>query len=82
MPTISLTCDIKLTNEDALKIFNHQPSEKLQEILKSIESQDTTTLTENKLISKYLQLIALTIMTTRQTGGLYQDYKSKLPASA
>ena len=50
MPTISLTRDIKLTNEDALKIFNHQSYEKLQEILKSIESQDTSTLTENKLI--------------------------------
>ncbi len=50
VPTISLTRDIKLTNEDALKIFNHQSSEKLQEILKSIESQDTSTLTENKLI--------------------------------
>ncbi|MQQ28988.1 hypothetical protein [Streptococcus mitis] len=73
MPTISLTCDIKLTNEDALKIFNHQPSEKLQEILKSIESQDTTTLTENKLISKYLQLIALTIKNILQVSTL-QDF--------
>lgn len=54
MPTISLTRDIKLTNEDALKIFNHQSSEKLQEILKSIKSQDASTLTENKFISKYL----------------------------
>jgi hypothetical protein len=73
VPTISLTCDIKLTNEDALKIFNHQPSEKLQEILKSIESQDTTTLTENKLISKYLQLIALTIKNILQVSTL-QDF--------
>jgi len=29
VPTISLTRDIKLTNEDSLKIFNNQPSEKL-----------------------------------------------------
>ena len=26
MATISLTRDIKLTNEDALKILNHKPS--------------------------------------------------------
>ena len=30
MATISLTRDIKLTNEDALKILNHEPSKKLQ----------------------------------------------------
>ena len=28
MATISLTRDIKLTNEDALKILNHEPSKK------------------------------------------------------
>ena len=38
MATISLTRDIKLTNEDALKILNHKPSKKLQAVLKSIES--------------------------------------------
>ena len=54
MATISLTRDIKLTNEDALKILNHKPSKKLQTILKSIESQDATAPTKNKLISKYL----------------------------
>ena len=54
MPIISLTRDIKLTNEDALKIFSHKPSEKLQVILKSIDSKDNTKLTENKLILKYL----------------------------
>ena len=52
MATISLTRDIKLTNEDALKILNHKPSKKLQAILKSIESQDATAPTKNKLISK------------------------------
>lgn len=54
MPTISLTCDIKLSNEDALKIINSKPSEKLQIILKSIESQDFNNLIENQLILKYL----------------------------
>ena len=54
MPIISLTRDIKLTNEDALKIFSHKQSEKLQAILKSIDSKDNTKLTENKLILKYL----------------------------
>ena len=52
MATISLTRDIKLTNEDALKILNHKPSKKLQAVLKSIESQDATAPTKNKLISK------------------------------
>lgn len=37
MPTISLTRDIKLTNEDALKILGSKPSEKLQVILEFIE---------------------------------------------
>ena len=55
MPTISLTRDIKLTNEDALKILNSKPSKNLQAILSSIQSQDVTVLKENKLISKYLQ---------------------------
>ena len=54
MATISLTRDIKLTNEDALKILNHNPSKKLQEVLKCIESQGATAPTKNKLISKYL----------------------------
>ena len=54
MPTISLLRDIKLTNEDVLKIFNHKPSKKLQSILKSIESKDNMKLKENKLFSKYL----------------------------
>ena len=54
MPIISLTRDIKLTNEDALKILNYKPSEKLQSILNSIELQDDVDSTENKLISKYL----------------------------
>ena len=54
MPTISLTRDIKLTNEDALKILNHKPSEKLQAVLEFIELQNDATLTENKLILKYL----------------------------
>lgn len=54
MPIISLTRDIELTNEDALKIFNHKPSEKLQAILEFIELQDDATLMENKLILKYL----------------------------
>ncbi len=54
MSVISFTREIKLTNEDALKILNHKPSEKLQAILKSIDSKDNTKLTENKLVSKYL----------------------------
>lgn len=54
MPIISLTRDIKLTNEDALKILNHKPSAKLQAVLKFIESQDDATLMKNKLILKYL----------------------------
>lgn len=55
MPTISLTRKIKLTNEDALKILNQKPSKKLQVILNASENQNTTP-TENKLISKYLQI--------------------------
>lgn len=54
MPIISLTRDIKLTNEDALKILNHKPSVKIQAVLKFIESQDDAILTKNKLILKYL----------------------------
>ncbi len=54
MPLMSLTRHIRLTNEDALKIFNHKPSAKLKEVLKFIESQDDAILTKNKLISKYL----------------------------
>ena len=54
MSVISFTREIKLTNEDALKILNHKPSEKLQAILKSIDLKDNTKLTENKLVSKYL----------------------------
>ena len=54
MPIISLTRDINLTNEDALKIFNHKPSEKLQAVLKSIELKEVVTQTKNKLISNYL----------------------------
>ena len=55
MPIISLIRDIKLTNEYALKILNHKPSEKLQAILKSIDSKDSTKLKENKLFSTYLK---------------------------
>ena len=55
MPTLSLPRDIKLTNEDALKILGSKPSEKLQELLRSIEPQGSTPSTENKLILKYLQ---------------------------
>lgn len=55
MPIISLQRHIKLTNEDVLKIIHHKPSKKLQNILKSIESKNNKTPTENKLISKYLQ---------------------------
>lgn len=54
MPIISLTREIKLTNEDALKIINFKPSEKLQAILESIKVQDTIVPTDNKLISKTL----------------------------
>lgn len=54
MPTISLIRDIKLTNRDALKIIDSKPSEKLQAVLKSIEPQGSISLTENKLISKYI----------------------------
>ena len=54
MPMISFTREIKLTNEDALKIFNDQPSEKLQAVLKSIESENFIVSNKNKLISKYL----------------------------
>lgn len=54
MPIISLTRDIKLTNEDALKILNSKPSENLQFILKSIESKKSINQKKNKLISKYL----------------------------
>lgn len=55
MPTISLTHEIKLTNEDALKIVDSKPSAKLQELLRLIEPQGSTPSTENKLILKYLQ---------------------------
>lgn len=55
MPTISLTREIKLTNEDALNIINSKPSEKLQELLKSIEPQGSTPSIENQLILNYLQ---------------------------
>ena len=54
MPLISLTREIKLTNEDALKIFNSKPSEKLQSVLKSIESKKAINQMKNELISKYL----------------------------
>lgn len=54
MPKISLIREIKLTNEDALKILNSKPSKKLQAILESVEAQGTTGLTENKLVAKYL----------------------------
>ena len=54
MPTISLTRDIKLTNEATLKILDSKPSKELQAVLNSIKLQDVTVLTENKLISKYL----------------------------
>ena len=55
MPTISLTREIKLTDEGALKIIDSKPSEKLQEVLRSSESQGFTSSTENKLILKYLR---------------------------
>ena len=54
MPTISLTREIKLTNKDALKIIDSKPSEKLQEVLRSMESQSSIPLTESKLILKIL----------------------------
>lgn len=54
MPIISLTREIKLTNEDAIKILDNQPSEKLQEILHLIKQKEKIEETENKLISKYL----------------------------
>lgn len=54
MPIISLTREIKFTNGDAFKILNHEPSEKLQSILKSIESKNAINQKKNKLISKYL----------------------------
>lgn len=55
MPTISLTRDIKLTNEDALKILGSKPSEKLQIILESVDVQRAVVPTENKLILNYLR---------------------------
>lgn len=54
MPTFSLTREIKLTNEDALKIMDSEPSEELQAILKFMERQETTHSKENKLSLKYL----------------------------
>ena len=54
MPTISLTRNIKLTNEDALKILGSKPSEKLQELVRFIELEGSVSSTENKLISKTL----------------------------
>ena len=65
MPIISLTRDIKLTSEDALKILNSKPSAKLQAVLKFIESQDDAILTKNKLISKYLWYNNLVILTKK-----------------
>lgn len=67
MSVISFTREIKLTNEDALKILNHKPSEKLQAILKSIDSKDNTKLTENKLVSKYLWDNNLVILKKKKT---------------
>lgn len=55
MPKISLTREIKLTNEDALKIIDSKPSEKLQAILEFIEVQGAVVPMENKLIVKYVQ---------------------------
>lgn len=52
MPIISLTREIKLTNEDALKITDSKSSEKLRAILESIEVHGTATPRENKLVSK------------------------------
>ena len=54
MSVISLTREIKLTNEDILKILNSKPSEKLQSVLKSIELKKAINQTKNELISKYL----------------------------
>ena len=54
MPVISLIRELNLTNEDALKILNSKPSEKLQSILKSIESKKAINQKKNELISKYL----------------------------
>lgn len=54
MPKISLTREIKLTNEDALKIIDSKPSEKLQDLLESIEPQGSNLSTENKLILRTL----------------------------
>lgn len=54
MPTVSLTRKIKLTNEDALKILDSKPSEKLQDLLGSIEPQGSNLSTENKLILRTL----------------------------
>ena len=54
MPTFSLTREIKITNEDALKILGSKPSEKLQVILESIEPKGSASSTENKLILNYL----------------------------
>lgn len=54
MPVISLTREIKLTNEDAVKILNSKPSQKMQDILKSIESKDNVDLMQNKLILTHL----------------------------
>lgn len=54
MPKISLTREIKLTNEDALKIIDSKLSEKLQAILEFIEVQGAVVPMENKLIVKYV----------------------------
>ena len=54
MPKISLTREIKLTNEDALKIIDSKPFEKLQAILESIEVQGAAVPMENKLVVKYI----------------------------
>ena len=54
MPVISLTREIKLTNEDVFKILNSKPSEELQSILKLIELKKAINQKKNKLISKYL----------------------------
>ena len=54
MSIIRLTREIKLTNEDVIKISDNQPSEKLQEVLHSIKQKEKIKETENKLISKYL----------------------------
>lgn len=54
MPIISLTRELKLTNEDALEILNSKPSENLQSILKLIESKKSINQKKNKLVSKYV----------------------------